>query len=350
MRDMYGYAEEILSACGGERFSETLPPSLSSEGVSLTDPERVLQLVSGESLLSVLAQELSTRAGGAAAVFGTLSGLLLLSALWRHRCAAHTGNDTASVPAYLCTLSITATAIGGLGALLPHINTFLSGIHSVTTAAATTLCAIAAAAGRGATAAVGGAGMALLFSVSEALCGGVLLPLVRILCGCAVARALGAGGGIGGLSDIIRSTFLWLTGALMTLLCAVLSCQTLLARSADSLGVRAVKFALSGAVPVIGGAVSEAVNTVSAGFSLAGSTVGVLGIGAVLWQLVPVLVRVFLLRFAFSASAFVAELVGADTERDILVELGGITGFLCAVLVAESLLYVLVLFLVIGGK
>ena len=139
-----------------------------------------------------------------------------------------------------------------------------------------------------------------------------------------------------------------LIGGMMTILCAVLSYQTVLSRAADSVTMRAVRFTLSGTVPIIGGAVSEAASTVAAGFSLVNRTVGGLGAALLLWQMLPPICEVILLRAALSLSAALASLLGMTREADILRDCASIGGFLLAIVIAASVLYLLMLSLCIG--
>ena len=120
-------------------------------------------------------------------------------------------------------------------------------------------------------------------------------------------------------------------------------------RRPSTVTMRAVKFTLSGAVPIIGGAVGEAASAVAAGFALTQKTVGVLGIAAILWQILPTVCSVCLTRTAFSVSGALASFLGMKREAGILSECASLAGFLLAVCIAAAVLYILMLTLCMNG-
>jgi hypothetical protein len=74
------------------------------------------------------------------------------------------------------------------------------------------------------------------------------------------------------------------------------------------------------------------------------SVIGVmLGVAAVLWQILPTLISVYLTRLSFSVSASVARMLDMKDEEGVLAECAAIAGFLLAVVSAAAILYILML-------
>ena len=67
-----------------------------------------------------------------------------------------------------------------------------------------------------------------------------------------------------GLCELIAKAVKWILGFCMTLFTGLLTVHSLVTASADSAASRAVKFAVSSFVPVVGGALGEALRTVGA--------------------------------------------------------------------------------------
>lgn len=332
---------------GADRLTEALPDGFVSFG-EMPDAETVLRTVSGESVLSRLYEAFLTGSGGALHLTGQLCGVLVLCAVWKKYRAAVRGGDD-DLFSGCVTLVLSLIGFGALIRLFSEADAYFSSIHTAVTAALTTLTALGAMRGAVQTAAVTGMGMALFLAVMETVACSVLFPFLRVCTGLSLASSVGGGEGLSQVSGLLRRQFLWLIGALMMILCAVLSYQTVLARAADSVTMRAVKFTLSGAVPIIGGAVGEAASSVAAGISLTAKTVGVLGIAAVLWQILPTLCSVYLTRLAFSVSGTAASFLGMTREEAVLGECASLAGFLLAVCSASAVLYILMITLCMNG-
>ena len=332
---------------GADRLTEALPDGFVSFG-EMPDAETVLRTVSGESVLSRLYEAFLAGSGGALHLTGQLCGVLVLCAVWKKYRAAVRGGDD-DLFSGCVTLVLSLIGFGALIRLFSEAAAYFSSIHTAVTAALTTLTALGAMRGAVQTAAVTGMGMALFLAVMETIACSVLFPFLRVCTGLSLASSVGGGEGLSQVSGLLRRQFLWLIGALMMILCAVLSYQTVLARAADSVTMRAVKFTLSGAVPIIGGAVGEAASSVAAGISLTAKTVGVLGIAAVLWQILPTLCSVYLTRLAFSVSGTAASFLGMTREEAVLGECASLAGFLLAVCSASAVLYILMITLCMNG-
>ena len=67
---------------------------------------------------------------------------------------------------------------------------------------------------------------------------------------------------LGSLAESVKKLVIWVLGIVMTLFTGLLSIQSFAGAAADNLSARAVKFAASSFIPVIGGSVSEAYSAV----------------------------------------------------------------------------------------
>ncbi|MBE6657379.1 MAG: hypothetical protein E7604_02945 [Ruminococcaceae bacterium] len=337
----------IWEASGADRLYAALPEGLLS-GEGIPDTDTVLKTVSGESVLARLWESFFDGSSGVISLAGQLCGVLVLCAVWEKYRSAVLG-DRQDMVSHCMTLILALIGFGALAELFTDAAGFFSQIHLSVTSALTTLTALSAMRGAVQSAAAASMGMALFLAVTETVCSGILFPFLRVTSGLSLASSVGGGEALARISELLRRQFLWLIGAMMMLLCAVLSYQSILARASDSVTMRAVKFSLSGAVPIIGGAVGEAASAVAAGFSLVQKTVGVLGIAAVLWQILPTLCSVYFTRLTFFAAASLAGFLGMKREEGVLAECMSLAGFLLAVCAAAAVLYILVITLCMNG-
>ena len=113
---------------------------------------------------------------------------------------------------------------------------------------------------------------------------------------------------------------------------SVLSIKTAVAARADMLGIRSIRFAINSVVPVIGSSISEGLLTIQSYSSLIRSSVGVIGIIAVVLVFLPAIIEVALWRFFLGLSDLISEVFGDDSVSLV------IKGFCDAMMIMEVIL------------
>ncbi|MBP3686221.1 MAG: hypothetical protein J6J21_04240 [Clostridia bacterium] len=177
-------------------------------------------------------------------------------------------------------------------------------------------------------------------TVLESLSSEYLLPL---LCASFALSAAGAVSAVNfsSLSRFLRRVVMFCISALFLVLLAILSVQTLLSASADSLALRSARFAAANFVPAVGGMFSESAKTVFSAMHVLRGSIGFLGVFCVLWiVLVPlflVLVRQALFRLL---SAF-AECFSLEREGAFLSDCAQTLSILNAVVLSGGVFFLL---------
>lgn len=141
--------------------------------------------------------------------------------------------------------------------------------------------------------------------------------------------------------EAIRKAVVWLLGAVMTLFTALLSIRSFVAASADGLSAKTVKLLSSGLIPVVGSAVSEAYSTLQGSLRLLRSGVGVIGIIAILWLMLPPILSTLLYRVVFSVAALPAEISGAEPLARLYRSAAAVLTAASAILVAFCMMMIL---------
>lgn len=124
-------------------------------------------------------------------------------------------------------------------------------------------------------------------SVLEFISASVILPLSGAYMSISTANSLFGKTELDGISNMIKSFCLWATGLTFTLFTGVLSLQSILASSADSLAMKSLKFGASRFIPIAGGMVSESIKTVIANVSLIKSVTGISGVIFIIYAVLP---------------------------------------------------------------
>ena len=147
-----------------------------------------------------------------------------------------------------------------------------------------------------------------------------------------------------GFIRAIQRAVNWILGVCMTLFSALLTLSGAVSSATDSVAMRTTKFMTASFVPVVGGAVSEALSSVLACVGVLRATVGAYGVIAMAVTLLPALVQLLLWKLMLLLTAAAADVFGVDGVARLLGGVGSVVGILIAVIIS-----VMVVFLVSIG-
>ena len=183
-------------------------------------------------------------------------------------------------------------------------------------AAAPVLTALLAAMGMAGTSALVSPAAALAGDTAEGLFLGWGMPLCRFALCTAIAGNLTPAVDLSGAAKLMRKAVNWGSGLAITLFTAMLALQGSVTGPADGVAVRAAKFAVDSAAPVIGSGVSDAWDSYISGVMIAKNAVGLSGIAALLGvALRPMLVCAASMLTLNLISALLSALGEGETAR-----------------------------------
>ena len=123
-----------------------------------------------------------------------------------------------------------------------------------------------------------------------------------------------------------------------------LSVVRIISGSADSATVKVTKAAISGVVPVVGGIIADASETVLAGAGMLKNTIGVFGMLAILAACAYPFLQLGVQYLLYKGTAYLASVMGAPGLCKLIDGLGGAFGLIlgmtgsCALLLLISVL------------
>jgi stage III sporulation protein AE len=161
----------------------------------------------------------------------------------------------------------------------------------------------------------------LLLVASEALtqiASTTFVPMVDIYLGFCVVGAVSPGVNISGIASFVKNTVTWGLGLCMTIYVGILTIQGLISNAADNVTMKAAKFVVEGAVPVIGGAISDAMNTVISCAGLLKTAVGAYAIVVFILAFLPPVLECFIWLIAADFSLAVADILGISNMSGML--------------------------------
>ncbi len=112
------------------------------------------------------------------------------------------------------------------------------------------------------------------------------------------------------LGETVKKASTWTFSLVLTVFLGLLSVQTAVNASADSAGLRTVKFVLGSLVPVTGGALSESLTTLTSSMKLLSSSAAMYVVVTIGITALPIVLELLLWRLTLFLTTAVSELFG----------------------------------------
>ncbi|OLA57218.1 MAG: hypothetical protein BHW37_04885 [Firmicutes bacterium CAG:272_52_7] len=325
--DMYGALPDGVK----DSLPDRLENDISENG------ESAVASLGAEYIASLAASALKAAFAYSVKPLAAVIGVLLLSALLNSAGAAGAGGEAVALSS---AVSVTVTLFGAITPLFKLTSDTLSGIGLIMKGILPVMTGIYAMSGNITAASVNSTWLMLLLTFIETLTESLLMPLLCFIAVTTLSRFTGAPD-MSGVSGELKKALTFLLAAAGTVFTTVMAHQTALAKSADSVALRSLKFASGNMIPVIGGALGEAADGYLAGVSLIRSASGTLAAAAVISYVLPALLKLAVLRAGLSAVAAGAEIMGRGKEAAVVREAGEVLGIAVALICTASVLSVI---------
>ena len=241
-------------------------------------------------------------------------------------------------------LSVTLLTVGSMDALAGLGVETIEQMAVFSKALLPTLAAVTAAAGAMSTSSVHQVTTVFFVDLLLQLIRELLLPAVYLYMGVLTAGAILSDGRLTGIAAAMKKTITWVLSTSLLLFTLYLSVVRVIAGTADSAAIKLTKTAISGMVPVVGGILSDAAETVLAGAGMLRGIIGVFGMLAVLAVCVHPFLQLGIQYLLYKLAAFLAAVSAPESLCKLIDGLGGTFGLLlgmtgaCALLLLVSVL------------
>ena len=334
--------KEFYDAVGSlpPEIAENVPDEIYSE--SATDISKgVAEMLSLEYFTDMISRMLSLELSSSVVLLGKLCGVILISAVFAALKNSISSEALSSAFGFCSTCTLFGVIVQAFMSQLEMVSVFFERLNSLMLSLVPIACAVWAMGGNVGTAATSGGTLYAFLAVSEILCAKTIVPVSTVCLVFALCRGIAPTLNLSGFSSAIRKCYTFLLGFVMTLLLAVLSSQTILSASKDSITARGAKIITSTVIPVVGGSVSETLRTLGASVQYIKSIVGVSAIAFIMILLLPTLISLIITRFVYLLAGSVADLLGCERESRFIGELGGISGLMIATVSIASVMFIL---------
>lgn len=169
----------------------------------------------------------------------------------------------------------------------------------------------------------------------------VIVPIVGVVLSLDIVGSLMPRFSLSSFTDVIKKSITTILSFCATVFVSFLGLKAGMANTADTLMGKGMKLVISSAVPVIGGALSEAYSGVVGSMMLVKSTIGVFGIGAIALITLPSCIQLLVWILALKISSGIAGMFDQKQVSDLLKAVSS-----SLVLLNVAVVFVAVLFII----
>lgn len=181
----------------------------------------------------------------------------------------------------------------------------------------------------------------LVSDVAMQIANYMLMPLLGVCFSLAIVDAINPSIKLKGLIKGINSIVKWGLGLMMAIFTGILSLQTTMGAAVNSLEQKAAKFIVANAVPVVGGAVSDAYTTVRGSLNLLKSGVGSIGVISVAVIVLPVIISLAIYRIAITVSKIAADITDVEPLQDLFENVGDVITLVFSITICFALMLII---------
>lgn len=255
-------------------------------------------------------------------------------------------------------LGLTANVITALSVVIPLSSCITRAVSAVSlsssfvTALIPVLAAIITAGGKPALAMTYNSLSFAVAQVVSLLADGVIRPVIQVVMSLSVISSVSQSADISKIVEFAKKTVVFIMSLSATVFVTMLSLKGMLAASADTVTVRGIRFLIGNMIPVVGGAVSDAYQSIVGTLSLVKNTVGVFALAAIAVINLPVIAECVLWVFSLNVLALLGDIFSQSGLCSLFRAVSSVVVLLCVTVVLEVLVFLLSvgLLLVIGGS
>lgn len=346
--------DELLDQSGIEEIYSLIPPEarmlLRENGIEGADSDAILNL-SLEDMVKTITATVKKTVKMPLTVFLSTVGVILLCALFNSMGTTFkslTNERLFSAVSVICVSAVViapiSTIILALADLIKDISAFLLSFIPI-------YVGIITSSGKPLTAAAYSTATVTAAEFISSISATTLVPLLSIYLAFCLVGSVSEHIYIGAIAKSVKNVVVTVLSFALAIFTGILALKGVVATSADGLAMKGVKFAAGAFLPVVGTAVSEALETVNGCMGLIKSTVGVFGILVICAIFLPPLITNLLLQMSLSLSHGISECMDTQSISRLLFCAKNVLSLINGILIVLVMLVIIVvgMLLSMGG-
>ncbi len=276
---------------------------------------------------------------GTAAPVSVILGVLVLSSLVGGL-AGEGGSVAAKAFSVISSAVVSLEVTKAAAATVETVTSFMTRLCAMMNAMLPVMNAVYLSSGRVTQMAVNSSALMTYITVTDNLSTSFLAPAAGALLAIVCASAISGKVNLSPVVETLKKGLLIAITFMTVIFSFVMGIQSSLAAGADSLAARTVKFAVEGTVPIVGGAVSEAISTVGASLSMIRRVSGATGIVLILLILIPAFIRLCAAKFSLFICKTAADLLGCEGPSNVMAGASSALSVFAALAVMSGVMFI----------
>ncbi len=169
----------------------------------------------------------------------------------------------------------------------------------------------------------------------------IIVPILSLCMAMGIIEAINPDFRLSGITEGVKKAVTFIIGFIMIIFIGLMSLQSIIGASADTLGVKAAKYMVSNWIPFVGGAIADTYTTVKHSLGLLRGGTGFLGIAVIFVMVVPPLIEIISMRMIFSAADIISDLFGIPQMKILLKNTGWILSIILSTLMCFSVMFII---------
>lgn len=317
-------------------ISKDVRKQLDEKGLSISSPESVAK-IEPKGFIEKAAGYFKSALRAPFVMLGKIIAVTLLGVIIR---SVSANEDTLSkvfeIICVVCTVAIiTDTVKNSFQSVQDSIN----GINTYLIAYLPVYSGITAAGGN----VIGSNGyLAIMLFVCEimgTIASRILLPFLSMVLAVTLVSAINPRLNFTDVANSVKKVVTVGLGLLMTVFTGIMAIQGITGAAADNVSTKALKFAASSFIPVIGNSVSEAYSTVKGSLGIIRSTVGSIGIIVLFLIIIKPVITIMAVKFSIFLAKCVNDIFGRAQISGLLKSVNSVLSIAVSIIIAYALIF-----------
>ena len=169
----------------------------------------------------------------------------------------------------------------------------------------------------------------------------IIVPSLSVCMAVGIVEAINPDFKLSGITEAVKKAVTFAMGFIMTIFIGLLSLQSIVGASADTLGVKAAKYVVSNWIPVVGGAIADTYTTVKHSLGLLRGGTGFIGVAAIFIIILPPILEITAMRLVFTVADVVSELFGVSQIKILIKNTNWILSTIFSILICFSVMLII---------
>lgn len=350
--------EEIISRLyedvGADKLIFELPESakniMNELGISYFTPGSADNL-SINGIISVIGYVIKSNIYEPLKILLCVIGIILLTALFdtfKNGSSSDSLENVLNAAAVLCTVTVISPSllelISQLSETIVNSSNFMSLYVPVITVLAVT-------SGGTLSGAAFYTAMIYISSAISQISSKIIVPLLKCVLSLSIVSSVSDKVSLEGFISLFRKIVKWLLCFCMSLFVAFMTMKTIVTTAEDTISNKVAKFAINSFVPIVGGALSDAYQTVIGCVGVLKSGVGVVAMIAIFAIFLPAVMKCAVWQAAIAISCAVGEVFSVKKICTLLSSIEKILSSINAILLSIMVIYIVstAIIIIVGG-